>query len=86
MKIKLKIYRAPLINEEVARENILSVRSFLEQTFVDDQVILFVAGHGLVDDNLDYYYGTYDVDFNHPTERGLSYIDLENLLKSFLLH
>src|SRR5262249_15670050 len=45
-----------------------------------DDVIVFVSGHGLLDENLDFYFATHDVDFNDPAKRGIKYDDLENLL------
>lgn len=62
------------------REKIKSAKTQLMNSRVDDEVVLFVAGHGLVDDNLDYYFATADVDFYNPATRGLAYEDLEGLL------
>jgi hypothetical protein len=42
--------------------------------------MIFIAGHGVLDANLDYYFATYDMDFQQPQERGLAYEDLESLL------
>jgi hypothetical protein len=36
----------------------------------------------LLDDSLNFYLATYDVDFKHPEKRGIPYEDLENLLDS----
>ncbi|SHJ98824.1 WD40 repeat [Reichenbachiella agariperforans] len=62
------------------REQILAVKDKLLQTKVEDEVILFMAGHGLLDDKLDYYFATQDIDFNNPAARGLKYEELEGLL------
>lgn len=67
-------------NEKATRSNILQAKSMLSQSKVDDEVILFVAGHGLLDEKLDYYFATHDVDFNNPAGKGLLYEDLEGLL------
>lgn len=72
------IYR--LLNEEATRKNILAMKNVLMQSNVNDEVILFVAGHGLLDANLDYYFATTEVNFTDPAENGLLYEDLENLL------
>ncbi|MFC2107088.1 caspase family protein [Bacteroidota bacterium] len=71
-----------LYNQDAQRENILALKRKLLQTGVDDQVILFVSGHGLLDDNFDFYFATYDIDFNNPSEKGISYDELEWLLDS----
>jgi len=52
----------------------------LSRSTVNDQVLVFISGHGLLDDNLDFYFGTNDLDFNNPSLRGLKYEDLESLL------
>ena len=42
--------------------------------------IIFIAGHGVLDANFDYFFGTYDMDFNNPTEKGLAYDKIHALL------
>jgi hypothetical protein len=69
-----------ILDTEATRERIKQGKIFLKESKVDDEVILFVAGHGLLDDNLDFYFATTDVDFNKPATRGLKYEDLEGLL------
>lgn len=69
-----------LLNEQATKENILALKHKLLQTTVNDRVIVAVTGHGLLSDSLDFYYGTYDVDFNKPAQRGLKYDWLEGLL------
>jgi hypothetical protein len=49
---------------------------------INDEVILFIAGHGLLDKNLDWYLGTHDVDFENPSSKGVVYEDMEGLLDS----
>ena len=75
-----QIFTKTLTNEEVTKANILALKSFLEKADINDQVMIFIAGHGVLDANLDYYFATYDMDFQHPEERGLAYEDLESLL------
>lgn len=68
-----------LTNKEVTRKNVVDLKRTLLNTNVDDRVIVFYAGHGMLTDNFDYYLGTYDVDFESPAENGLSYKTLEFL-------
>ncbi len=75
-----KVQSVRLVDQEVTRANILKVKEFLMQSGVDDQVILFVAGHGLLNEKLDWYFATHDVDFERPSDRGVSYDELEGLL------
>jgi len=69
-------------DEQATRENILALKEELLNTSVDDQIILSLSGHGVLDDNLDFYYATYDIDFDDPAVNGLLYDDIEWLLDS----
>ena len=70
-------------NEQVNKENILSIKDFLkEKTTVDDCVIISCSSHGLLNNNFNFYLATYDIDFNNPSDRGIAYADLESLLDS----
>ncbi len=69
-----------LLDGDATRRSILAARSFLEEAGVDDQVVVFVAGHGFLGPNLEYYFGTPDVSPTEPAERGLPYSDLEALV------
>lgn len=71
-----------LTNEQATRSNILQLRYELEKTGVDDRVILFIASHGVLDDDLDYYIAMHDMDFSNPRNGGLRFDELENLLDS----
>jgi uncharacterized caspase-like protein len=59
-----------LINNRATKENIELLRDKFMKTSVDDQIILFISGHGLLDENLDFYFATYDIDFKNPATRG----------------
>ena len=69
-------------NQRVNKEIMQMLRKKLVNTGPDDEVILFVSGHGLLDDNLDFYFATYDMDFNNPSVKGISFEALEDLLDS----
>jgi uncharacterized caspase-like protein len=75
-----QVFSKTLTNEQVTKENILALTSFLEKADINDQVMIFIAGHGVLDANLDYFFATYDMDFQNPAEKGLAYEDLESLL------
>ena len=75
---EVKVLR--LLNKEATREKILAARKLLEKAGLDDQVVLFFAGHGLLDSKLDYYFATTDIDFKNPAKRGLSYEAIAGLL------
>lgn len=75
-----KVYAFQYTNEQVTKENILKLKQELLKARRDDIVIVAVAGHGVLDKDLNYYLATYDMDFNNPAEKGLPYEDLESLV------
>lgn len=74
------IHQLKYLDKDATRANILKAKETLMKSKVDDEVIVFVASHGLLDDKLDYYIATTDVDFVNPAIKGLLYEDLEGLL------
>jgi hypothetical protein len=42
--------------------------------------ILFIAGHGVLNVDYDYFFGTHDMDFDSPELRGLSYSRITSIL------
>jgi WD40 repeat protein len=71
-----------LFNENVTLSNVKSLKQKLQQTTVNDKVIIAYSGHGLLSKDFDYYLSTYSINFDKPEENGLSYDELENLLDS----
>jgi WD40 repeat protein len=68
-------------DSEVTRNQILQLKQYLQDsTTVNDKVIISCSSHGLLDDSLNFYLATHDVDFDNPKEKGLKYEELENLL------
>ncbi len=71
-----------LFNAMATRRNLLDLKSKLIATNIDDIVILYVSGHGLLGDDLNFYFATSDIDFGHPDKNGVSYDELEWMLDS----
>ena len=69
-----------LFDKSATIENVKKLKQQLSTTKVDDQVMVFIASHGLLDEKLDYYLAMHDVNFKKPSEKGLPYEDLEGLL------
>lgn len=69
-----------ITNEKATRSAILAIRKQLENTKITDHVIFFYAGHGVLDDSLDYFLATTDIDFRNPKAKALKYDDLDKLL------
>lgn len=79
-----EVHTKMLLNNEVTRKNVLSIKDFLKNASINDEVIIFFAGHGLLDDQLDYYFASYDMNFSNPSEGGIAYGDIEGLLDQIL--
>ena len=79
-KIYKNVYQRTLTNNDVTKENIVALKEFIAKAGVNDIVMIFVSGHGVLDNQFDYYFGTFDIDFNNPSDRGLEYSEIEALL------
>jgi WD40 repeat protein len=69
-----------LFDEQVTVENIGRLKQKLAHTTVHDKIIIAYSGHGLLDNNYDYYLSTWNVNFDAPEQNGLPYRKLEDLL------
>lgn len=74
------VHTKSITDEEVVLESLDEISAFLDQADVDDIVLIFVAGHGVLDENFDYYFASYDMDFENPSERGIPYKKIEELV------
>ncbi len=75
-----QVHIKTLLDEEVTLDNFNQLSDFFKDCKYDDIAIIFMAGHGVLDENFDYYFGTYDMDFNNPKNGGLPYDVVHNLL------
>lgn len=75
-----QVFTKVLINQDVTKENVLQQKEFLRQAGINDEVIVFYAGHGVLDQSLDYYFSTYDMDFQNPENNGIAYVEMEGIL------
>jgi WD40 repeat protein len=72
-----------ITDKEATKENILALKSkLIKETTVNDAVIVSLSGHGIIDDDYNFYFATHDVDFKRPAAKGLSYNDILWLLDS----
>jgi WD40 repeat protein len=75
-----ELHRLVLTDAEASREATLAKGgAFLAQAGVDDSVIVFFAGHGLVEDGV-YRFATSDFDFARRDAGGLAWEDILGLL------
>jgi hypothetical protein len=78
------IHVKSLLNEQVTKENVIGLKAFLASAKRDDIVMISYAGHGILDNEFNYYLATNNVDFDAPTINGLPYEELESLLDGIL--
>jgi WD40 repeat protein len=71
-----------LTNEHATRQGILQAATALQKAKREDAVLVFLAGHGLVDDQYEYFFGTHDINFGNPSGSGLSWEDLNGALST----
>jgi uncharacterized caspase-like protein len=77
-----KVHAFTLLNRDVTMENLSALKDSLLASHPDDVVIIFYAGHGLPDKNLDYFLASWNTDFADPAANGIPYEMLENLVDS----
>lgn len=75
-----QVYEKLLINDQATDVNILEMKEFVSRAGVDDVVLIFIAGHGVLDNDYNYYFATHNMDFANPSNGGLAYEDLQSLL------
>lgn len=73
-----------LTNDEANKENIeKNLTSFFSQANANDQIVLFLAGHGTLDTQNNYYYAPYNMYFNNVSKNGVHFKTIiEGLAKS----
>jgi WD40 repeat protein len=68
-----------LTNIQASQSSILGLREQLAAAGPDDTVVIFFAGHGILDTKLDFFLAPYEMNFAEPAESGLSIAQLEDL-------
>ena len=69
-----------LKNSDVDLSTTSKIREFLSSATSNDEVVLFFAGHGLLDKDLNYHYARYDTDFSAAENIGIQFEELESLV------
>lgn len=67
-------------NTQVDSSLVPKLREFLSKAETDDEVILFFAGHGLLDKNLEYHFARHDTNFEATENIGVTFQELESLV------
>lgn len=76
----VKVHSETIFDKEATKGNVLKAADFLKSAKVDDQVLIYISSHGLLNEKLDYYIAMHDVDFEDPTDKGLAYEEIDALL------
>jgi TPR repeat protein len=71
-----------LTNEQATQDAPDKIREFLANTTENDEVVVFCAGHGVLDSNLDYVYASHEFDSGNPTDTGIKLDDLVDAIGS----
>lgn len=69
-----------LKNDEVTLDKLNEIKEKLKESEEDDVVCLFFAGHGLLDQELNYFLAAHNVNFQNPEEGGIPYEAFEDLV------
>jgi WD40 repeat protein len=79
-KIYANVFSKTFVNAEVSKAMLPKIKEFLAQANPNDQVVVFIAGHGVLNKDFEYYFASHDMDFEKPESKGISYAEIENLL------
>ncbi|HCA82672.1 MAG TPA: hypothetical protein DEP18_02715 [Flavobacteriales bacterium] len=76
-----KVNQLVLVNEKVDLLALEKAKTeFLSRAKRNDVVMVFVAGNGGLDKDLNYFFASHTIDFNQPSKNGIPYEKLEELL------
>ncbi|WP_164735263.1 caspase family protein [Pseudoflavitalea rhizosphaerae] len=71
-----------LFNENVTLSAIHQLKKKLLKADINDVVVVAYSGHGLLSNDFDYFFPTYNVDFSMPEKGGIPYDTLESLVNN----
>jgi len=75
------VYHLQITNKQAVKKNILKLKTLLENSTEEDIVMIFLSGHGLLDNKDSYYFAAYDINFENPSAKGISYEEIISLLE-----
>ncbi|MCX6210164.1 MAG: caspase family protein, partial [Bacteroidetes bacterium] len=70
-----------LFSDNVTKENVLNKIASYSKLGINDKLIISYSGHGMLDNENNYFLSTYNIDFNYPTNNGLSYDAIEKAIE-----
>lgn len=76
---ELKFY--PLEDEQLTLKNIKDIKNKINSANpFNDEVIIYYAGHGILNEELDYYLSCGQTDFKNPSDSSIKFADLQKIL------
>ncbi len=75
-----EIYEISYTDAEVLKGKWDELLNLVKKANPEDVVVVFVAGHGVLNQDFDYYFAAHNTDFNAPEENGIPYEMLDELL------
>ena len=76
------VHQKLYLDSAMTSGKLTEIVDFLKQAKPNDVVILFYAGHGVLNQKLEYYLATYDMSFNRPEVKGIQFDVLENSIEN----
>lgn len=70
-----------LFNQSFITDSVKELKSFFGKATIHDVVMVFFAGHGYLDEDLNYYFPSYYTDFSDPKINAVAYKEFEKLFK-----
>jgi len=77
-----KVIIDTIFNNDVSRENFKKLKDQLYNSDVNDHIILFMSGHGTLDESFNFNFATYNIDLSTPSKNGISFDMIESLMDS----
>lgn len=69
-----QVYLEYVINEQANSKEIKKkLQEFFSKASPNDQIMVFLAGHGVLDSDNNYYFAPYDMDFQNVNKNGVSF-------------
>ena len=75
------VHELTLVNANFTRDKLAEIKAFLAPAAINDVVVLYYAGHGVLDANFDYFLATYDMNFDEPEEKGIAFDEVETFVE-----
>ncbi|MFK8036860.1 MAG: caspase family protein [Crocinitomicaceae bacterium] len=70
-----------IFDASFTKETFREMSDFLDTARINDVIVFFYAGHGVLDDEFNYYLATHNMDFDNPKGKGLLFDSIENMFE-----